>query len=95
MNDMFAKLTKVSANHGGPNVTSAIPRDSGPGLGGKNAIDMNPINQFFEIGPEVASAGPELVWKIHAARRRSDNRVSLSSSLKSHLPLILSFLHFA
>ena len=92
MNDMFAKLTKVSANHGGPSVTSAIPsRDSGSSGGGsgssggstsgsgggsKNPIDANPINQFFEVGPEVASAGPELVWKIHAARRRSDHRVS-------------------
>lgn len=74
---MFAKLTKVSANHGGPSVTSAIQRDSTGGgpTAGKNPIDVNPINQFFEIGPEVASAGPELVWKIHAARRRSDRRV--------------------
>lgn len=77
MNDMLAKLTKVSASHGGPAVTSAIQREaSSTTHSSKNAIEVNPIYQYFEIGPEVASAGPELAWKIHAARRKSDQKVS-------------------
>jgi hypothetical protein len=77
MNDMLAKLTKVSASHGGPSLTSAIQRESMPHHHTmKNAIEVNPIHQYFEIGPEVASAGPELAWKIHAARRKTDQKVS-------------------
>ncbi|CAH2005342.1 unnamed protein product [Acanthoscelides obtectus] len=37
-------------------------------------IETNPIGQFFEIGKQVASAGPELVWRIHDAYRKSDGR---------------------
>ncbi|GFT90967.1 uncharacterized protein NPIL_370881 [Nephila pilipes] len=37
--------------------------------------ESNPITQYFEIGKQVASAGPELVWKIHEAIRKSDKRV--------------------
>ncbi|XP_057660574.1 SCY1-like protein 2 isoform X1 [Diorhabda carinulata] len=36
--------------------------------------ETNPIGQFFEIGKQVASAGPELVWKIHDAYRKSDGK---------------------
>ncbi|KAF8790362.1 SCY1-like protein 2 isoform X2 [Argiope bruennichi] len=36
--------------------------------------ESNPITQYFEIGRQVASAGPELVWKIHEAVRKSDKR---------------------
>jgi hypothetical protein len=80
MNDMIAKLTKVSASHGGPRLTSEIQRETSSHTSTphsfKNAIEVNPIHQFFDIGPEVASAGPELAWKIHAARRKSDQKVS-------------------
>ncbi|CAG9826652.1 unnamed protein product [Diabrotica balteata] len=38
--------------------------------------ETNPIGQFFEIGKQVASAGPELVWKIHDAYRKSDGKVA-------------------
>ncbi|GFY67107.1 uncharacterized protein TNIN_486561 [Trichonephila inaurata madagascariensis] len=38
--------------------------------------ESNPITQYFEIGKHVASAGPELVWKIHEAVRKSDKRLS-------------------
>lgn len=68
---MFAKLTKVSANHGGPSVTAAISSSSN-----KNPLDSCVLSQFFEIGPEVASFGPELGWKIHASRRKSDSKES-------------------
>lgn len=40
--------------------------------------ETNPITQYFDIGKQVASAGPELVWKIHEAVRKSDKRVSKS-----------------
>lgn len=40
-----------------------------------NPIDSNPITQFFEIGKLTACAGPELVWKIHDAFRKSDGKV--------------------
>ncbi|XP_071054060.1 SCY1-like protein 2 isoform X2 [Onthophagus taurus] len=37
-------------------------------------IETNPIGQFFEIGKQIASAGPELVWRIHDAYRKSDGK---------------------
>ncbi|KDR18607.1 SCY1-like protein 2, partial [Zootermopsis nevadensis] len=44
------------------------------GATGQNALDNNPIVQFFEIGKQTASAGPELVWRIHDAYRKSDGK---------------------
>lgn len=44
----------------------------------QNPIDTNPIVQYFEIGKQTAFAGPELVWKIHDAYKKSDGRVSIS-----------------
>jgi SCY1-like protein 2 len=38
-------------------------------------LDLNPIAQYFEIGKQVASAGPELAWKIFDAQRKSDKKV--------------------
>ncbi|XP_046394764.1 SCY1-like protein 2 isoform X2 [Ischnura elegans] len=40
----------------------------------QNVLDGNPIMQFFEIGKQTATAGPELVWKIHDAYRKSDGK---------------------
>lgn len=45
----------------------------------QNPMEANPITQYFEIGKQQASAGPELVWKIHDAYRKSDGKVSLSA----------------
>lgn len=42
----------------------------------QSPLDTNPIGQFFEIGKQTASAGPELVWKIYDAYRKSDGKVS-------------------
>ncbi|CAL1266831.1 unnamed protein product [Larinioides sclopetarius] len=36
--------------------------------------DNNPITQYYEIGRQIGSAGPELVWKIYEAVRKSDKR---------------------
>ncbi|GIY74645.1 uncharacterized protein CDAR_532701 [Caerostris darwini] len=43
----------------------------------QTAQESNPITQYFDIGKQVASAGPELVWKIHEAVRKSDKRIQL------------------
>lgn len=57
-------------------------------------LDSNPIGQFFEIGKQTASAGPELVWKIHDAYRKSDGKVSgLFTGYSLHLPLSRYFKH--
>ncbi|XP_020715853.1 SCY1-like protein 2 isoform X1 [Ceratitis capitata] len=40
----------------------------------QNVTDANPISQYFEIGKQVACAGPELVWRIHDGYRKSDGR---------------------
>ncbi|XP_014662009.1 PREDICTED: SCY1-like protein 2 [Priapulus caudatus] len=36
--------------------------------------DKNPIVQYFDISRQVASAGPELVWKIYDAHRKTDKQ---------------------
>lgn len=41
-----------------------------------NPYDNNPITQYFEIGKQIACAGPELVWKIHEGYRKTDGKVS-------------------
>ncbi|XP_067644511.1 SCY1-like protein 2 isoform X5 [Eurosta solidaginis] len=40
----------------------------------QNITDANPISQYFEIGKQVACAGPELLWRIHDGYRKSDGR---------------------
>ncbi|XP_023311083.1 SCY1-like protein 2 [Anoplophora glabripennis] len=42
--------------------------------GAQSPLETNPIGQFFEIGKQIASAGPELVWRIHDAYRKSDGK---------------------
>ncbi|XP_022258861.1 SCY1-like protein 2 isoform X1 [Limulus polyphemus] len=41
---------------------------------GTSPVEMNPITQYYDIGKHVGSAGPELVWKICDAIRKSDRR---------------------
>ncbi|XP_058065791.1 SCY1-like protein 2 [Anopheles bellator] len=40
----------------------------------QNSYDNNPITQYFEIGKQVACAGPELIWKIHEGFRKTDGK---------------------
>jgi len=40
-----------------------------------SALESNPIIQYFEVGKQIASSGPELAWKIHDAYRKSDGKV--------------------
>lgn len=51
----------------------------------QNIIDTNPIIQFFEIGKQVACAGPELVWKIYDAYKKSDGKVIFILKLNKNL----------
>ncbi len=37
--------------------------------------DTNPITKYFELGRQVGSAGPEMVWKIFEAIRLEDKKV--------------------
>jgi hypothetical protein len=48
----------------------------GGGGGPQSLLDHNPIVQYFDIGKQTASAGPELVWRIHDAYRKTDGKVS-------------------
>lgn len=50
----------------------------------QNPVDTNPIVQYFEVGKQTACAGPELIWKIHDAYKKSDGRVSLKSGKKKN-----------
>lgn len=40
------------------------------------ADGANPITKYYQIGRHVASAGPELVWKIYDAVRIEDKQAS-------------------
>ncbi|XP_050090094.1 SCY1-like protein 2 isoform X6 [Anopheles aquasalis] len=40
----------------------------------QNSYDNNPITQYFEIGKQIACAGPELIWKIHEGFRKTDGK---------------------
>lgn len=56
----------------------------------QNPVDSNPINQHFEIGKQVASAGPEMVWHIFDAFKKSDGRVSLVYVFSLYFIIVLS-----
>ncbi|KAL3313180.1 hypothetical protein Ciccas_008221 [Cichlidogyrus casuarinus] len=38
-------------------------------------LNQNPINKYFTVKKHVASAGPELLWKIYDAIRLEDSKV--------------------
>ena len=41
----------------------------------KTAIKGNPVIKEYEIGKQVASAGPGLLWKVHNAIKKSTQQV--------------------
>ncbi|XP_076372839.1 SCY1-like protein 2 [Tachypleus tridentatus] len=43
---------------------------------GPTLTDANPITQYYDMGIQVGSAGPELAWKIYEAVRKSDKRAA-------------------
>lgn len=55
--------------------TAMFSKFKSGGGAAQSPLETNPIGQFFIIGKQVASAGPELVWKIHDAYRKSDRKV--------------------
>eukprot|EP00127_Corallochytrium_limacisporum_P000625 Clim_evm24s22 gene=Clim_evmTU24s22 len=40
----------------------------------KKALMGNEINREFQIGPQIASAGPEGLWRIHDGKEKKTNR---------------------
>lgn len=60
----------------------------GGGAQPHNPSDSNPISQYFEIGKVVASAGPEHIWKIHDAYRKSDGKVRPTVSVECYLYML-------
>uniref|UniRef100_A0A182JJX5 Uncharacterized protein n=1 Tax=Anopheles atroparvus TaxID=41427 RepID=A0A182JJX5_ANOAO len=50
----------------------------------QNPYDNNPITQYFEIGKQVACAGPELIWKIHEGYRKTDGKPAACFRTKSN-----------
>ena len=54
------------------------------------ADGTNPICKHFKLGRHVASAGPEMVWRIYEATRLSDGYVSIFN-IFSHMNRPISF----
>lgn len=82
---MFSKLKVASVNH---HQHQSPHQSTGQYTGGLNnlnpvcsSLDLNPISQYFELGKQVGSAGPELAWKIFDSIRKSDRKVRKSQSL--------------
>ena len=50
------------------------------------AEGANPITKHFTLQRQIASAGPEMIWKIYEATRNKDNKVGFchSSSIAIH-----------
>ena len=44
----------------------------------KSAMMGNPVTREYEIGKQVASAGPGLMWKVHQATKKSTRQVGVS-----------------
>ncbi|CAH8557335.1 unnamed protein product [Schistosoma turkestanicum] len=69
------RISNNNTNHTSTNYPSHNPIDSGTN---KHlcCIDFptNPITKYFIIEKQVASCGPELVWKVYDAIRRSDQK---------------------
>ncbi|OQR74261.1 SCY1 protein 2-like [Tropilaelaps mercedesae] len=62
---MIAELVNPGGGGGLPKFKQGPP----------SPLELNPISQHCEIGRLVGSAGPELVWKIYDAKRKSDNKL--------------------
>ena len=45
------------------------------------ADGTNPITKHYKLGKQVASSGPEMIWKIYDATRLSNNQVTSLISL--------------
>lgn len=54
-------------------------------------LESNPIMQYFEVGKASSTAGPELVWRVHDAYRKSDGKVSFLMHIIGRIKGILIF----
>ena len=43
----------------------------------RNAVLGNTVMREYELGKQVASAGPGLVWKVYAGVKKSNRQVQL------------------
>ena len=41
----------------------------------KSAVRGNPVTRDYEVGKQVASAGPGLLWQVHQAVKKSTKQV--------------------
>lgn len=41
----------------------------------KSAVMGNPVTRDYEVGKQVGSAGPGLLWKVHQAVKKSTKQV--------------------
>lgn len=41
----------------------------------KSAVMGNPVTRDYEVGKQIASAGPGLMWKVHQAVKKSTRQV--------------------
>ncbi|XP_048488534.1 SCY1-like protein 2 [Plutella xylostella] len=78
---MASLLTKLKVGVGGGSSSSRAPsppstsqQHQPQGPVGPPPNESNPIMEFFEVGFEAATAGPELIWHIHDAYRKSDGK---------------------
>lgn len=76
---------------------SKLKSSSGSPTSSNSLLELNPISQYFEFGKQIGSAGPELVWKIYEAVRKSDRKVNIVCSAAALAlyyvwPLVFTFL---
>lgn len=41
----------------------------------KNAVLGNPVTREYQVGPQTASFGPDLAWKVFHARKKTTGQV--------------------
>ena len=51
----------------------------------KSAMMGNPVTRDYEIGRQVASAGPGLMWKVHQATKKSTRQVGVYTPPETNL----------
>lgn len=62
-----------------PGISLTTPSPEPSGSSSKHlpppALDYNPISDYFHFGKLIASAGPELAWRIYDANKKDDGQV--------------------
>ena len=91
-----------------PGISLTTPSPEPSGSSSKHlpppALDYNPISDYYHFGKLIASAGPELAWRIYDANKKDDGQVrhgffilfslALLSSLSRHGFFILFSVFF-